>query len=165
MGDSSRRGPVTQERSRRRTIGLQLGLCCSLLVGGCRGPEPAPEAQAQGPKADACLQGVTMKRLQKAIRACDAVVAAHPDNPQPRNERALLLSLAGRNKAACLDSQAASQLLARQPPQPAADPVLVEEIHLRQRTCKAWLDSLTPVVTTPPAGAAPSGETPASPPR
>ena len=106
-----------------------------------------------------------MKRLQKAIRACDAVVAAHPDNPQPRNERALLLSLAGRNKAACLDSQAASQLLARQPPQPAADPVLVEEIHLRQRTCKAWLDSLTPVVTTPPAGAAPSGETPASPPR
>lgn len=64
-----------------------------------------------------------MDRLDEAIRRCDAVVAAHPRHPQPRNERALLLSLAGRNQLACRDSQAAAALLARAPAKPAPTPV------------------------------------------
>ena len=79
-----------------------------------------------------------MDRLDEAIRGCDAVVAAHPRHPQPRNERALLLSLAGRNQLACRDSQAAAALLARAPAKPAPDPLLVEEIKLRSRSCQAW---------------------------
>jgi hypothetical protein len=117
------------------------------------------EQAPKGPKADACLQRVSMKKLEKAIRLCDAVVAAHPGDPQPRNERALLLSLAGRNGAACRDSLQAATLLAKRPVHPAADPMLVEDIRLRQRSCLAWRQSRAMLVTTPREGAAPSAAT------
>jgi len=103
-----------------------------------------------------------MQTLEKAIRRCDAVVAAHPDQPQPRNERALLLSLAGRNRAACRDSLAAAERLERVPRQPAPDPLLVEEIQLRRKSCQTWLAGSTPAVTTPPAAGAPSAAAPAA---
>ena len=107
---------------------------------------------------------MTVKKLNKAIRLCDAVVAAHPRLPQPRNERALLLSLAGRNTDACRDSEAAAQLLAQQPRQPAPDPLLVEDIQMRLQSCKAWRRARASV-TTPPAGGAPSSAGPDAPAR
>jgi len=103
---------------------------------------------------------MTFKKLEQAIRHCDAVVAAHPQLPQPRNERALLLSLAGRNRAACRDSEAAAQLLARAPRSPAVDPQLVEEVELRLQSCRAWKRSREQALTTPPAADAPSAAAP-----
>ena len=141
--------------------GLGLGLGLSLQLAGCVS-EPVAQQRQQGPRPDACLQGVSIKKLEKAIRHCDAVVAAHPDHPQPRNERALLLSLAGRNRAACRDSLAAAERLERAPRQPAPDPLLVEEIQLRHKSCQTWL-AAAPAVTTPPAGGAPSAAAPAAP--
>ena len=119
-----------------------------LLLCSCSSPPPPPE---EAPSSDACLQDVDLERLNRAIRRCNEVVAAHPHDPQPRNERALLFSLAGRNREACQDSLAAAQLLARQPRQTSADPLLVEEIRLRRDSCRQ--------VTSPPAAAAPFAET------
>ena len=139
----------------------QAPLLIALALAGCTAPPP-PEKTA-GPRPDGCLQGVTINKLDKAIRQCNAVVAAHPQLPQPRNERALLLSLAGRNRAACRDSEAAAQLLARLPKRPAADPLLVEEIQLRLQSCQAWQRSHEAALTTPPAGGAPSAAAPGAP--
>jgi hypothetical protein len=137
-------------------------LSAGVLLSGCINT-PVAKQRPQGPAADACLQKVTMDRLDEAIRRCDAVVAAHPRHPQPRNERALLLNLAGRNQLACRDSLAAADLLARAPAKPAPDPLLVEEIKLRSRSCQAWSAANRSGVTTPPATDAPSAATPDAP--
>ena len=130
-------------------------LAALLLLAGC-GRDPVAEQGPKGPRADGCLQRVSIAKLEKAIRQCDAVVAAHAQDPQPRNERALLLSLAGRNRAACRDSLAAAALLAKRPASPPADPMMVEDIQLRNKSCLAWRQSRGMVLTTPPAGDAPS---------
>ena len=137
-------------------------LSTGLLLAGCMNT-PVAEQRPRGPGPDACLEKVNMDRLDDAIRRCDAAVAAHPRHPQPRNERALLLSLAGRNQLACRDSQAAAALLARAPAKPAPDPLLVEEIKLRSRSCQAWSSANQSRVTTPPATDAPSAATPDAP--
>lgn len=100
------------------------------------------------PGLDDCLRQVEIKRLKKALRRCDDVVKAHPQQPQPRNERALLHSLAGDHQAACRDSLAAQTLLKQLPKAAAPDPLLVEEIELRARSCRT--------LTTAPATGAPS---------
>jgi len=113
-------------------------------LGGCVSAPSDPTTTLPG--LGDCLRQVEMKRLKKALRRCDEVVEAHPQQPQPRNERALLHSLAGDNQAACRDSLAAERLLKQLPKTASADPLLVEEIQLRARSCRT--------LTTPPAAGA-----------
>jgi hypothetical protein len=117
-----------------------------VLLGGCVSAPSDPTSTLPG--LDDCLRQVEIKRLKKALRRCDDVVKAHPQQPQPRNERALLHSLAGDHQAACRDSLAAQTLLKQLPKAAAPDPLLVEEIELRARRCRT--------LTTAPATGAPS---------
>ncbi len=117
-----------------------------LLLGGCFSPAEDPTTRLPG--VGDCLRQVRMKRLTQAIERCNTVVEAHPRHPQPRNERALLHSLAGDNQAACSDSRAAAALLERFPKSTPLDPLLAEEIQLRLQSCRQ--------LTTAPADAAPS---------
>jgi len=117
-----------------------------VLLGGCVSAPSDPTSTLPG--LDDCLRQVEIKRLRKALRRCDDVVKAHPQQPQPRNERALLHSLAGDHQAACRDSLAAQTLLKQLPKAAAPDPLLVEEIELRARSCRT--------LTTAPATGAPS---------
>ena len=134
---------------RRGRLTAPLSMLLMLLLWGCSSPPPEAE---KGPTSDACLKGVDLDQLNRSIQGCDAVVSSHPDDPRPRNERALLYSLAGRNREACRDSLMAAQLLERQPRRPAPDPLLVEEIQLRRDSCRR--------LTSPPTAAAPSGGMP-----
>jgi len=134
---------------------LALGL--ALLLGGCLSAPPEPGQRIAAPGD--CLRQVRIAELDAALQRCNAVVAALPNEPQPRNDRALLHSLAGNNAAACRDSVAAANLLKRQGSQ-RHDAVLVEEIQLRQRSCQR-LAQRRPL-TTPPATAAPSPAAPAA---
>jgi len=105
------------------------------LLGGCAAPPP-PREQVKGPARDECLREVRLDGLKGALERCDAVVAAYPRDPQPRNERALLQSLAGNRVAACRDSAAAEALLRQAAPERRADPQLVEEIRIRAAGCR-----------------------------
>ena len=119
---------------------------------------PAPQAPlTEGPAPGDCLRAVEFKRLSRAIKRCDAVVKAHPQDPQPRNDRSLLHSLAGRTPLACRDSQEAARLLAALPARATADPMLTEEIKLRQQSCRQ--------LTSRSTADAPSAATPAAPPQ
>jgi hypothetical protein len=117
-----------------------------VLLGGCVALPSDPTTTLPG--LGDCLRQVEIKRLKKALSRCDGVVEAHPQEPQPRNERALLHSLAGDNQAACRDSLAAERLLKQRPKAAATDPLLVEEIQLRAKSCRT--------LTTAPAAGAPS---------
>jgi endonuclease/exonuclease/phosphatase (EEP) superfamily protein YafD len=128
-----------------------------LLLGGCISAPPEPGQRIAAPGD--CLRKVEIAQLDAALQRCNAVVAALPNEPQPRNDRALLHSLAGNNAAACRDSFAAAALLKRQGSK-RPDAVLVEEIQLRQRSCQR-LAQRRPI-TTPPATAAPSPAAPAA---
>ena len=119
-----------------------LTLAALVLLGGCY--NPAPDPRRSGPGVDDCLRDVKLNQLKQAIRRCDAA-------PQPRNERALLQSLAGQQEASCSDSRAASALLQRQAKGTSVDALMVEEIRLRLRSCQP--------LTNPPAAGAPSGQT------
>jgi hypothetical protein len=83
------------------------------LLTAC-GPAPAPQAQAPDPGD--CLNAVAIDQLDGAIARCDKVLAAHPFDPEPLNDRALLLSLAHRQGASCRDTAKAAALLAKLTP-------------------------------------------------
>ena len=117
-----------------------------VLLGGCLSGPADPTTTLPG--LGDCLRQVEMNRLRRALERCNSVVEAHPNHPQPRNERALLHSLAGNNATACRDSLAAAKLLKQLPAQAPADPLLVEEIELRAKSCR--------LITNAPAADAPS---------
>lgn len=119
----------------------------SLLLGSCAG---APEPGQQKAQLDDCLRNVDLTQLEAQIRRCDAVVEAFPGHPQPRNERALLLRLAGKPQEACKDSLQAAADLRRG--QHRLEPLMADEIALRRRTCER--------LTSDPKAPEPSSATP-----
>lgn len=128
--------------------GSAAALALTLLAGCVSSPgDPTTTLPGLGD----CLRQVEIKRLKRAIERCDGVVEAHPQQPQPRNERALLHSLAGDNQTACRDSLAAERLLKQLNKSAAPDPLLVEEIQLRAQSCRT--------LTNAPAAGAPSRAT------
>lgn len=64
-----------------------------LVLSSCSAP---PEPGQSQTKVDDCLRNVNLDRLPALLKHCDAVVEAFREHPQPRNERALLLKLAGK---------------------------------------------------------------------
>jgi hypothetical protein len=86
-------------------------------------------------RRDACLRNVKLEQLREQIERCDAVVAAFPDDPGPRNDRYLLHSLAGNDEAACQDLRQAVKLAARLPAD-RLDPQLRSDLKVRQQLCQ-----------------------------
>lgn len=103
----------------------------ALLINGCSEAE-LPQRTLQ---IDDCLREVRLDQLQQAISRCDKVVAQFPSDPAPRNERSLLLALAGQDEAACREIAAANALVAKAKPG-RLDPMLVSELKMRQRSCR-----------------------------
>jgi hypothetical protein len=93
--------------------------------------EPLPQRRIS---ADDCLSEVRMDRLKEALESCDKVVAAHPNNPLPLNERYVLHTLAEDDKAACLDLAKALDL-ARRIPAGRLDPILRHDLQIRRADC------------------------------
>lgn len=100
------------------------------LVAGCA-EQPLP---VEAIRRDACLRNVRLEQLQDQIRRCDAVVEAFPDDPAPRNDRYLLHSLAGNDKAACQDLRQAVKLAGAMPAE-QLDPQLRSDLKVRQQLC------------------------------
>jgi len=117
-----------------------------ITLSSCSAPPEPGQRQTQ---FDDCLRGVNLDRLPALLKHCDAVVEAFPEHPQPRNERALLLKLAGKPQEACRDSLKAAALV-KQGKHPV-DALMRDEIDLRRRNCLR--------LTTDRAAAAPSAAT------
>ena len=117
-----------------------------IALSSCSAPPEPGESQT---RVDDCLRGVNLDRLPALLKHCDAVVEAFPEHPQPRNERALLLKLAGKPQEACRDSLKAAALV-KQGKHPV-DALMRDEIDLRRRNCLR--------LTTDRAAAAPSAAT------
>lgn len=83
---------------------------------------------------DDCLRDVQLEQLPQALKRCDQVVARYPQDPAPRSERALLLSLNGQDRAACREIEAA-HALARQARAGSVEPLLVSELRMRRQSC------------------------------
>lgn len=123
----------TTDRPRRRVAGpIAAGLGLALLLGGCA-EEPLPERRLT---VDDCLKEVRLDDLGDAMRRCDRVVKAFPQDPLPLNERFLLHTLAGDDEAACRDIARAVQL-ARRIPAAKLDRMLTEELKLREAGCRS----------------------------
>lgn len=105
-----------------------------LLVTGLTACAEAPLPQRRL-RADDCLSRVDPDHLSEALKRCDQVVQAFPQDPQPLNERFLLHSLLGQETAACQDISKASQL-ARRRPAASLDPLLRHELKLRLASCR-----------------------------
>lgn len=102
-----------------------------LLISAC-GEAPLPQRQL---RSDDCLREVDPASLPALIRRCDAVVARFPRSPGPLNDRALLLSLAGRDREACA-ALARAHALARQAAPGSLDPQLLLDLRLRGELCR-----------------------------
>ena len=105
-------------------------------MGGCVSAPPEPGQRAATPGD--CLRKVQIDQLDAALQRCNAVVTALPDDPQPRNDRSLLYSLAGNNAAACRDSFKAAELLERSRPRRGDQPAPAElpAAHQSASSCR-----------------------------
>lgn len=127
-----------------------LPLLIALLLSGCV-EEPLPQRPIS---REDCLQTVELENLAEALERCNRVVSAFPGDPGPLNERFLLHTLAGDTTAACRDIAEATALAAKLP-KGKLDPILLQELEVRQKSCQEG----EPGPETTPAPA-----TPASPP-
>ena len=121
---------VTTERARLQPAIGPLGLLLVVLLGGCA-EEPLPQRPIT---REDCLRTVKLEDLPGALRQCDRVVAAFPKDPGPLNERFLLHTLAGNTTAACRDIARAT-VLAAPVPKDKLDPVLRQDLEVRQKSC------------------------------
>ena len=128
-----RRRATTAARAPAALLALLIGLS------GCA-EAPLPDS---GPRSDDCLRGLQLEELQDQLKRCNAVVAAFPDLPGPLNDRYLLRSLAGDDKGACSDIDAALRLVTARSGS-AADQEMLEELKLRQRICRAPQRAVSP---------------------
>ena len=101
------------------------------LAAGCT-EEPLPERKLS---KDDCLQEVRLDALDQALKRCDQVVAAFPNDPAPLNERFLIHTLRGEPQKACRDITAATKL-ARAIPADKIDPLLRNDLRLRSKSCR-----------------------------
>jgi hypothetical protein len=101
------------------------------LIGGCA-EEPLPQRRLS---QDDCLRELRLDGLELALRRCDRVVAAFPQEPQPLNERFLIHTLRGETEKACQDIAAAAKLAARRSGK-ALDPLLLQDLRLRVASCR-----------------------------
>lgn len=102
----------------------------ALALLGCQ-EQPLPERAV---RSDDCLRNVTLDGLQEQIKLCNAVVAAFPDDPGPRNDRYLLHTLGGDDEAACEDLREAWRLAERVPPD-QLDEQLRSDLNVRRELC------------------------------
>jgi hypothetical protein len=116
----------------RRPIAGALLLSAVLLLGGCSRIEQPDTEQLS---SDDCLNEMTVDDLKQALRHCDQVVAAFPDEPRPLSERFLLHNLNGDQASACRDIERAAVLAARLPAV-KLDPLLRSDLKLRQADCR-----------------------------
>ncbi len=100
------------------------------MVGGCA-EEPLPQRPIT---REDCLEAVKLEEIPAALDRCNRVVAAFPKDPGPLNERFLLHTLAGNTAAACRDIAQATALAARLP-KAKLDPLLMEDLNVRQASC------------------------------
>ncbi len=99
-------------------------------VHGCA-EEPLPD---RGLRRDDCLRDLRLANLNERLRQCNAVVAAFPRDPGPRNDRYLLHSLAGNDTEACRDLRKAVEL-AQALPASEVDAQLRSDLQVRQQLC------------------------------
>jgi hypothetical protein len=107
-----------------------MAVAVAALLTACA-EEPLPQRRIS---ADDCLSEVRMDRLKEALESCDQVVAAHPNDPLPLNERYVLHTLAEDDKAACRDLAKALDL-ARRIPAGRLDPILRHDLQIRRADC------------------------------
>jgi hypothetical protein len=104
-----------------------------LLLTAC-GSTPPPGARPQS-RSDDCLREVKVEDLAGALRRCDDVVRAFPEDPRPLSERFVLHTLNGDQAAACSDIEQAALLLAAGRGAPAEEQ-LITDIRVRQESCR-----------------------------
>lgn len=102
----------------------------AMLGAGCA-EAPLPE---QSIRRDDCLRELSLANLSERLQACHAVVAAFPGDPAPLNDRYLLHSLAGDDRAACADLRQALALAASTPAG-ALDAQLRSDLKVRAQLC------------------------------
>jgi hypothetical protein len=105
-------------------------LVVALVCSSCA-EAPLPK---QATRRDDCLRELSLANLRERLRACDAVVAAFPKDPAPLNDRYLLHSLAGDDRAACADLRRAVELAAAIPAD-ALDGQLRSDLRVRAQLC------------------------------
>jgi regulator of sirC expression with transglutaminase-like and TPR domain len=96
-----------------------------LLLTACQSKLPDPES---------CLANVEANALNQALERCNQVVAAHPRDPRPLNDRFLLHTLMQNKTAACADITKSANLLKRQKGEILDE--LNDEVQVRLDSCR-----------------------------
>lgn len=109
----------------RRTAAITTALAV-LMLAGCSSTTPDVES---------CLADVEASALGRALSHCNRVVAAHPQDPRPLNDRFLLHTLLQNKAAACRDIRQAERLL-QQNTRGSGDSELSDEIQVRLDSCR-----------------------------
>ena len=106
----------------------------AVLMAGCQSKRPTTPANTPTPLVSSCLGDFRMDDLELMVKRCDEAIEQTPDQADLHRDRALVLTLLGRQAKACKDVASALSLLKRSS-QPV-DPMLQHELQVRQNSCK-----------------------------
>ena len=108
----------------------------ALLLAGC---QPVPTVQTSTSAAEAvgsCLERFEAESIDQSLQTCNKAISDSPDQPELLRDRSVLLTIAGKTQAACVDVTKALALLDRS--SDGVDPMLLHELQVRQATCRQF---------------------------
>ena len=105
-----------------------------LCVAGCQSQQATTQTESPISSVASCLKQYQISEPNSALQACNEAIAATPDQPELRRDRAFIHTLNEQHQEACADVAAGLKLI-RNAASPV-DPMLRHELEVRHATCK-----------------------------
>ena len=106
----------------------------AVLLTGCQSKQSSTSAMTPAPLVSSCLGDFRMDDLKLMVDRCNEAIEQTPDQADLHRDRALVLTLLGKQTKACKDVAVALSLLRRSIQ--TVDPMLQHELQVRQSSCK-----------------------------
>ena len=107
-----------------------------ISISACQTGAPDPRQVMSDLAGDSqqttCLDNVRQDQLDLALQRCDELIASQPKRAEAYSERSLVQMLIGNRSEACRDIATALALI---DDAATADPLLVNELNVRQAAC------------------------------
>ena len=108
----------------------------ALFLAGCQSEPTVQTSSSASKTVGSCLERFEAESIDQSLQTCNKAITDSPNQPELLRDRSVLLTIAGKTQAACVDVTNALTLLDRSSGR--VDPMLRHELQVRQATCRQF---------------------------
>ena len=108
----------------------------ALFLAGCQSEPTVQTSSSPAKTVGSCLERFEAESIDQSLQTCNKAITDSPNQPELLRDRSVLLTIAGKTQAACVDVTNALTLLDRSSGR--VDPMLRHELQVRQATCRQF---------------------------